>query len=70
MINTALQGEDENELRDVFRSDFNSQAMLNPQQKYKVRTLLEDLPNDLRPSHIETEVGQDPADVIGDAQIT
>lgn len=73
MINKALQGIEDNnyELRGVFRSiDFNSEAMLgNPQQKNtKLRTLLEDFaPLDLRPSHIETEVGQDPADVIGDA---
>ncbi len=73
MINMALQGieDDNNELRGVFRSiDFNSEAMLgNPQQKNtKLRTLLEDFaPLDLRPSHIETAVGQDPADIIGDA---
>ncbi|NLI90730.1 MAG: type I restriction-modification system subunit M [Peptococcaceae bacterium] len=73
MINEALQGiEDENnELRGVFRSiNFNSEAMLgNPQQKNtKLRTLLEDFkPLDLRPSKIETAVGQDPADIIGDA---
>lgn len=72
-INEALHGiEDGNsELRGVFRSiDFNSEAMLgNPQQKStKLRTLLEDFqPLDLQPSHIESEVGNDPANVIGDA---
>lgn len=73
LINMALQGieDDNNELRGVFRSiDFNSEAMLgNPQQKStKLRTLLEDFaPLDLRPSQIETAVGQDPTDIIGDA---
>jgi len=72
-INEALRGiEDGNaELRGVFRSiDFNSESMLgNPQQKNtKLRTLLEDFqPLDLQPSHIETEVGKSPADIIGDA---
>lgn len=72
-INEALRGiEDGNaELRGVFRSiDFNSEAMLgNPQQKNtKLRTLLEDFqPLDLQPAHIETGVGEDPADIIGDA---
>lgn len=72
-INEALRGiEDGNaELRGVFRSiDFNSEAMLgNPLQKNtKLRTLLEDFqPLDLQPSHIETGVGEDPADIIGDA---
>jgi type I restriction enzyme M protein len=72
-INEALRGiEDGNaELRGVFRSiDFNSEAMLgNPLQKNtKLRTLLEDFqPLDLKPSHIETEVGKSPADIIGDA---
>lgn len=72
-INEALRGiEDGNaELRGVFRSiDFNSEVMLgNPQQKNtKLRTLLEDFqPLDLQPSHIETGVGQDPSDIIGDA---
>jgi type I restriction enzyme M protein len=72
-INEALRGiEDGNtELRGVFRSiDFNSEAMLgNPQQKNtKLRTLLEDFqPLDLQPSRIETEVGKEPADIIGDA---
>lgn len=72
-INEALRGiEDGNaELRGVFRSiDFNSEAMLgNPQQKNtKLRTLLEDFqPLDLQPSHIQAEVGKDPADIIGDA---
>jgi type I restriction enzyme M protein len=72
-INEALRGiEDSNgNLRGVFRSiDFNSEAMLgNPQQKNsKLRTLLEDFqPLDLQPAHIETEVGKDPADIIGDA---
>jgi type I restriction enzyme M protein len=41
----------------------------NPQQKNtKLRTLLEDFkPLDLQPSNIETTVGKDPADIIGDA---
>lgn len=73
LINMSLQGieDDNNELRGVFRSiDFNSEAMLgNPQQKStKLRTLLEDFaPLDLQPSQIETAVGQDPTDIIGDA---
>lgn len=72
-INQALSGIQDNnaELRGVFRSiDFNSEAMLgNPKQKQtKLRTLLEDFqPLDLHPSNIETEVGEDPADVIGSA---
>lgn len=73
LINGALQGIEDNnvELRGVFRSiNFNSEAMLgNPKQKItKLRNLLEDFePLDLHPSNIETGVGQDPADVIGDA---
>ncbi|HCC00122.1 MAG TPA: type I restriction-modification system subunit M [Ruminococcaceae bacterium] len=73
IINFALRGiEDSNtELHGVFRSiDFNSETMLgNPQQKNtKLRTLLEDFePLDLMPSHIETTVGKEPADIIGDA---
>jgi len=72
-INLALRGIEDNnsELRGVFRSiDFNSETMLgNPQQKNtKLRTLLEDFePLDLMPDHIETTVGKDPADIIGDA---
>ena len=72
-INEALRGiEDGNpELRGVFRSiDFNSETMLgNPKQKNtKLRSLLEDFqPLDLQPSHIVTEVGEGPSDVIGNA---
>ena len=74
LINAALRGiEDDNtaQLGGVFRSvDFNSESMLgNPKQKATtLRNLLEDFKSlDLRPSQIETQEGQVPSDVLGDA---